>query len=86
VFTYWHTEDGSSFFQSVRKFNPELQTRIKDVPLEVRCFLPKLLNVEATGSSETTANFYKKTSEPMVNFYRKPEKKGACASETTANF
>lgn len=73
VFTDWYTEEGSSFFQSVRKFQPELRTsRYSSGTLPI---LPKLLNMEITGSSET-----------MINFYQKHETEGGCSSETTANF
>lgn len=53
-FTDWHTEEGSSLFQGVRKFQPELRTRrYSSVTLLI---LPKLLNMEVIGSSETTRN------------------------------
>lgn len=74
VFTDWHAEEESSFFKSVRKFQPELRTRT-DFPSGVCWFLPKFLNMEATGFSET-----------MENFYQKPEMEGGISSETTANF
>jgi len=75
VFTDWHTEEGSSFFQSVRKFQLELRTRRINVHPDVCWFPPNILNMEATGSSET-----------MINFYHIPEMEGGGSSETTANF
>ena len=42
--------------------------------------------MEGRGSSETTENFYEKTSKTMENFKHKPEMEGRGSSETTANF
>jgi len=79
VFTGWHIEEGSIFFQRVRNFQPELLTRRRSSGTLL--ILPKLLNMEVTGSSETMINLYQKAvmegggfSETTANLYKKPSK------------